>query len=109
MLISLTLAKYPIHCVEMLTKIFLFFHRWFAIFYLLFMFIILPAYVMALSFIDEVNQLGVYFGFLPLVILMLLILLINIVQKQRPKYLPEILRNWDFLPEFMHSLKPLDR
>lgn len=73
------------------------------------MFIIVPAYVMGLSFIDQENYLGVYIGFVPLVVLAVFILIINVTQKRRPHVLPYILRNWDFLPECLHSLKPLDR
>lgn len=83
--------------------------RWFAFFYLVMMFFALPGYVMGLSFIDEENHLGVYLGFFPLVLLLLIIVLINVLQDKRPKYLPKFLRNWDFLPLWMRSLEPLDR
>ncbi len=32
-----------------------------------------------------------------------------IFQNKWPKVLPPLLRNWDFLPKFMHSLEPYDR
>jgi sodium-dependent phosphate cotransporter len=72
------------------------------------MFIIVPGYVMGLSFIDE-NNIGVYVGFFPLVIFGVFIVLINIIQDKRPKWLPKWLRNWDFLPLWMRSFDPLDR
>lgn len=31
------------------------------------------------------------------------------IQAKRPKWLPKKLRNWDFLPECLHSLEPYDR
>jgi sodium-dependent phosphate cotransporter len=86
-----------------------FFSRWFAVFYLIFMFILLPGYVMGLSFIDQENNLGVYIGFLPLVGIFIIILIINTMQRRCPQYLPKILTSWDFLPQWMHSLKPFDR
>ena len=64
---------------------------------------------MGLSFIDQENSLGVYIGFLPLVAIFVIILIINAMQKKCPDYLPKLLRNWDFLPLWMHSLKPMDR
>jgi sodium-dependent phosphate cotransporter len=73
------------------------------------MFIILPAYVVGLSFIDKTNYLGVYIGFLPLVVIFIFILIINVLQKRMPNLLPSKLRSWEFLPLWMHSLKPMDR
>ena len=73
------------------------------------MFILMPGYVMGLSFIDQENNLGVYIGFLPLVAIFVIILIINAMQRKCPQYLPKLLRSWDFLPLWMHSLKPMDR
>ena len=38
-----------------------------------------------------------------------LLKLTTFMQDKRPTWLPEFLRSWDFLPEFMRSLEPLDR
>ena len=52
----------------------------------------------------------VMFGILgPLFIILLLAILINVLQAKKPEWLPTILRNWNFLPLWMHSLDPLDK
>merc|ERR1712117_540918 len=81
-------------------------YRWFAIFYLLFMFFLLPLYTFGLSLIGPV---AIYVAFLPLLVLLGAVVLVNVLQDRRPKWLPEVLRDWDFLPEFMRSLDPIDR
>ncbi|CAL4120716.1 unnamed protein product, partial [Meganyctiphanes norvegica] len=50
-----------------------------------------------------------YIVCLPLLIILLLVVLINVTQSKKPSILPSFLQNWDFLPEPLHSLKPLDR
>ena len=81
-------------------------YRWFAILYLVFMFFLLPLYAFGLSLIGPV---AIYVAFLPLLALLAIVVLINVLQEKRPKSLPRSLRDWDFLPEFMRSLDPLDR
>jgi hypothetical protein len=51
--------------------------RWFAIFYLIFMFFLFPLYVFGLSLIGPV---AIYIGFLPLLFLMVVVVLINVAQ-----------------------------
>ena len=81
-------------------------YRWFAILYLIVMFFILPGSVFALSMLGMTPMLIV----LGIVLLFIfVIILINIVQRKKPEALPSILRNWDFLPECLHSLNPMDR
>ncbi|GFN92273.1 sodium-dependent phosphate transport protein 2b [Plakobranchus ocellatus] len=80
-------------------------HRWFAIFYLIIMFVILPTLVFALSFAGWI-YLGVVGA--PILIFFLIIVSINILQKKKAEILPVKLRNWDFLPLWCHSLKPVD-
>ena len=36
------------------------------------------------------------------------ILIVNMLQKKKPSTLPEILRNWDFLPFYFRSLRAWD-
>jgi len=43
-----------------------------------------------------------------IIALVFLIIVINKIQRHAPKYLPSILRTWDFMPSFMRSLKPYD-
>ena len=45
----------------------------------------------------------------PILISLVLIVIINVMQEKKPKWLPQILRNWDFLPIWMHSLEPIDK
>ncbi|NXN81768.1 NPT2B protein, partial [Bombycilla garrulus] len=80
-------------------------YRWFAIFYLLVCFFLLPLFVFALSLAGWAVLLGVC---LPLFALFIAGVVINVMQKRRPHSLPEKLQNWDFLPLWMHSLEPWD-
>ncbi|NXY84257.1 NPT2B protein, partial [Alcedo cyanopectus] len=80
-------------------------YRWFAIFYLLVCFFLLPLFVFGLSLAGWPVLLGVC---LPLFALFIAVVVINIMQKRRPHSLPEKLQNWDFLPVWMHSLEPWD-
>ncbi|XP_033114732.1 sodium-dependent phosphate transport protein 2B-like [Anneissia japonica] len=80
-------------------------YRWFAIFYLLLMFFVLPGIVFGLSFAGVWYLAG--FG-IPFVIIVFAVTLINILQTKKPSVLPKILQNWDFLPKCMRSLKPID-
>ncbi|XP_071943570.1 sodium-dependent phosphate transport protein 2B-like [Antedon mediterranea] len=80
-------------------------YRWFAIFYLILMFFILPGFVFLLSLAGT----GAFIGIgLPLLIFAAVIVIINIMQDKCPRFLPEKLRDWEFLPLFMRSLDPLD-
>ncbi|TWW58474.1 Sodium-dependent phosphate transport protein 2B [Takifugu flavidus] len=45
----------------------------------------------------------------PLLTMLLIILLINILQKRKPVFLPPGLRSWSFLPLWARSLDPWDR
>ena len=81
-------------------------YRWFTILYLVFMFFLLPLYTFGLSLIGPI---AIYIAFLPLLAVLAVVVLINVLQQKKPQWLPEILRDWDFLPEFMRSLDPLDR
>lgn len=80
-------------------------YRWFSIFYLICLFAIIPGIVMGLSF-------GPIWLLATIVILAIVIVLtivaINAMQEKKPHWLPAKLRSWDFLPLWMHSLKPLD-
>ena len=45
----------------------------------------------------------------PLIILLFIVIIINVMQNKRPQWLPRILKNWNFLPLWMHSLDPVDK
>ncbi|MBN3274054.1 NPT2B protein, partial [Polyodon spathula] len=81
-------------------------YRWFAILYLLLCFFILPLTLFGLSVAGWQVLVGVG---VPFVVLILAVIIINIMQSKRPQYLPRVLKNWDFLPLWMHSMKPWDR
>lgn len=81
-------------------------YRWFAVFYLIMMFFVFPGIVFGLSLAGVWVLVGVG---TPVFILCIMVVVINILQKKRPSWLPHKLRNWDFLPLWMHSLEPLDR
>ena len=82
-------------------------YRWFAIAYLVIMFIFLPVVVMLLS----LNK----YLFITVMVAHTIIstpcTIVTLMQRnpKAVKYLPSVLQTWDFLPEFMHSLDPYDR
>ena len=82
-------------------------YRWFAIVYLLVMFFLLPLFVMVTSLnkYSFIVFMSLFGG------LLLIVTLINVMQSYLTtrKFLPKFLRDWDFLPLFMHSLEPYDR
>ncbi|KAH9499765.1 hypothetical protein Btru_077767 [Bulinus truncatus] len=81
-------------------------YRWFAIFYIILMFIIIPAVVFGLSLAGWV-YLGAIGG--PILLFVFIAVIINVLQRKQPRCLPKKLRNWNFLPLWCHSLKPVDR
>lgn len=81
-------------------------YRWVAIVYLLFTFLLLPLAAFGLSLAGG-SVLAAVGG--PLVGLVLLIILINVLQRHRPSWLPPCLRSWAWLPLWLHSLEPWDR
>jgi len=81
-------------------------YRWFAVFYLVFMFLILPLIVFMLSLVGKV---AFYCVAGPAGILIVWALGLHFAQTWRPQALPSEYRNWEFLPEWAHSLEPYDR
>lgn len=82
-------------------------YRWFAAFYLIMMFLVLPGCFLALSFANNVAFIAV----LVLVgLVSLVVLVLNLLQKSRFRSkLPRRLQTWDWLPLCLRSLEPLDR
>ncbi|XP_021506829.1 sodium-dependent phosphate transport protein 2C [Meriones unguiculatus] len=80
-------------------------YRWVAIIYLLFTFLLLPLAAFGLS-LAGVSVLAAVGG--PLVGLVLLIILVNVLQRHQPSWLPRCLRSWAWLPLWLHSLEPWD-
>ncbi|XP_070769125.1 sodium-dependent phosphate transport protein 2A [Enoplosus armatus] len=81
-------------------------YRWFAVLYLLLCFLLLPLLVLGLSLAGWQVMAGVGAPFLGVTIF---IALVNVMQARSPSQLPTKLQTWDFLPQWMRSLKPLDR
>ncbi|XP_066489021.1 sodium-dependent phosphate transport protein 2B [Tiliqua scincoides] len=80
-------------------------YRWFAIFYLLLCFLLLPLAVFGLSVAGWQYLVGIA---VPILAVLIVVIVINILQRKRPHFLPQKLRNWNFLPRWMHSLQPWD-
>ncbi|XP_068933672.1 sodium-dependent phosphate transport protein 2A [Petaurus breviceps papuanus] len=81
-------------------------YRWFAVLYLLVCFLLLPSLVFGVSMAGWQTMVGVG---APFGALLACVTLVNLLQSRSPARLPKWLQNWDFLPHWMHSLKPLDQ
>lgn len=81
-------------------------YRWFAVLYLLLCFLLLPSLVLGLSLAGCRVMAGVGAPFLGVTAF---IAMVNVMQARSPSHLPTRLQTWDFLPQWMRSLKPLDR
>ena len=81
-------------------------YRWFAVGYLVLVFFIFPAIVFGLSLAGWRVLLGVCF---PFVLILLFVIIVNILQRKAPHILPELLQDWEWLPEWLRSLEPFDR
>ncbi|XP_075857262.1 sodium-dependent phosphate transport protein 2B-like isoform X3 [Microcebus murinus] len=80
-------------------------YRWFAVFYLIFFFLLTPLAVFGLSLAGWPVLVGVG---VPIILVLLLVLGLGLLQSRCPRVLPKSLQNWNFLPLWMHSLKPWD-
>ena len=83
-------------------------YRWFAIAYLIFMFIMFPGFFFTLSLAGRTAFIVVI---CIISALAAFVVIVTFMQRSRTlsNYLPGVLRTWKFLPEFMRSLAPLDR
>ncbi|XP_054855987.1 sodium-dependent phosphate transport protein 2B isoform X2 [Eublepharis macularius] len=80
-------------------------YRWFAIFYLLTCFLLIPLAVFGLSVAGWPYLVGVS---APILAFLVVLVTINILQTKWPHVLPQKLQNWGFLPIWMSSLQPWD-
>ncbi|CAM9150984.1 unnamed protein product, partial [Lampetra planeri] len=81
-------------------------YRWFAAVYIVCCFFLLPLLVFSLSLAGWRVLVGVG---APLLAALIIIIVINVLQKRKPGCLPAVLRSWDFLPLWAHSLEPWDK
>ena len=81
-------------------------YRWFALVYLFGMFLVFPGFIFLLSLAGPIV---IYVVFVPIAALLLLVTLVNLLQRRKPKLLPTKLQTWEFLPELVRSLEPVDR
>uniref|UniRef100_A0A8C5P7N0 Sodium-dependent phosphate transport protein 2B n=1 Tax=Leptobrachium leishanense TaxID=445787 RepID=A0A8C5P7N0_9ANUR len=80
-------------------------YRWFAVVYLILCFFLLPLAIFGLSIAGWEALVGVA---VPIVVVILFAIVLNIMQSKCPGILPDFLKTWDFLPKWMHSMKPWD-
>uniref|UniRef100_A0A3Q1JWD6 Sodium-dependent phosphate transport protein 2B n=1 Tax=Anabas testudineus TaxID=64144 RepID=A0A3Q1JWD6_ANATE len=80
-------------------------YRWFAGLYLILCFLILPVSVFGLSLAGWQVLVGVG---VPIVVLIVFVIVVNVMQSRCPRFLPKVLRNWEFLPRPLHSMAPWD-
>ncbi|XP_023392219.1 sodium-dependent phosphate transport protein 2C [Pteropus vampyrus] len=81
-------------------------YRWVAVAYLLLSFLLLPLAAFGLSLAGD-TVLAAVGG--PLVALVLLVVLVNFLQRRQPAWLPRPLRSWAWLSLWLRSLEPWDR
>merc|ERR1712183_511374 len=81
-------------------------YRWFSLLYLLLAFFLFPAVIFGLSLAGSV---ALFTVLIPVAVAVLMVVTISLIQEHKPSILPERLRTWDFLPEPLRSLEPLDR
>uniref|UniRef100_A0A4W4E3M0 Sodium-dependent phosphate transport protein 2B n=1 Tax=Electrophorus electricus TaxID=8005 RepID=A0A4W4E3M0_ELEEL len=80
-------------------------YRWFAVVYLMLCFFIMPLTILGLSIAGW--QVLVAVG-VPVLVLAAFVVAVNVMQPRWPRFLPPVLRTWDFLPRPLHSLAPWD-
>jgi len=79
-------------------------YRWFAVVYLIIVFLLMPLFFIALSF-----SLALLYVVIAIILTVgLFITILNILQNRCPDKLPEVLRTWEFLPLPLRSLEPYD-
>ena len=81
-------------------------YRWFAVAYLLLMFVLLPGIIIGASFAPPLHIVILVATLVPLAIITIINMMHN--RPAAAKYLPSKLKNWDYLPRWMRSLEPID-
>lgn len=81
-------------------------YKWFAPFYLFMCFFLIPLIIFAISLGSTVAAVVIA---IICFLIFLFVVIVNTLQTRKPESLPAVLQNWNFLPEFMRSLAPMDR
>ncbi|OQV18833.1 Arf-GAP with GTPase, ANK repeat and PH domain-containing protein 3 [Hypsibius exemplaris] len=80
-------------------------YRWFALLYLVTMYFALPAFVFLLS----MHAVAMYCVGVPLAVLLVLVVVVNFMQRKCARFLPDALKDWKKLPIWLRSLEPYDQ
>ena len=80
-------------------------YRWFAVFYMILSFGVIPFLIFAISLGGPV---AMYSVLIPVGLVILFIVTVNVMQNKFTKFLPSGLRSWHWLPLPLRSLEPLD-
>jgi len=81
-------------------------YRWFAVAYIITMFLLLPIVALGLALASEI---ALYVVFITLLVILIFVGIINGLRKTRfNNRLPEKLKSWKWLPRPMRSLEPYD-
>lgn len=81
-------------------------YRWFAIVYMVLMFVAMPALFMGLSFAGTPYVIA---AAAIICILFLFVSLVNLLRVKFPAILPGFLKSWKWLPIWFRSLEPYDK
>jgi len=81
-------------------------YRWFAVLYLCFMFFIFPLSMFGISMAGPIP---IYVVIIILLTIIIFSVTISNLQISYPSILPTILKDWTFLPLWLHSLDPWDQ
>ena len=76
-------------------------YRWFAIVYIVASFFVIPAIIFAISLAGWYVFIGI-FG--PILLIISLVIIINVLQAHQPKFLPNWLKTWSWLPRPFRTL-----
>jgi sodium-dependent phosphate cotransporter len=80
-------------------------YRWFAIIYMVLMFIVVPGVFMGLSFAGTPYVIALA---AIIISMSLFVMLVNLLRQKKPSVLPNFLLSWKWLPIWCRSLQPYD-
>jgi len=81
-------------------------YRWFAVLYLIVMFFVMPGCIFLISLGGPT---ALYMVFVPTIILIVFVSIVNYLQEKRPSCLPTGLKTWEAIPLPLRSLQPYDK